>query len=194
MTHIKLAQRRGTNRVNPKGCKVKRCVSCLVDIVYPDNINPSNYRQSKYICRTCDNKKDYQRDQRRRAKKVIGDSQHIQDLLGGIRKNAKKRNLTFSLKVKDKKPLITKRCPILNIKYELNKKDLTWGSKKGQNNWANSMSVDRIDNSRGYISGNVVLVSSLANAIKNQATPDQILKVGNFYKKLYDEKGINYDK
>ena len=98
------------------------------------------------------------------------------------------------LKVKDMKPLITKRCPILNIKYELNKKDLTWGSKKGQNNWANSMSVDRIDNSRGYISGNVVLVSSLANAIKNQATPDQILKVGNFYKKLYDEKGINYDK
>ena len=42
--------------------------------------------------------------------------------------------------------------------------------------------------------GNVIMVSHMANSIKNQATPDQILKVGNFYKKLYDEKGINYDK
>jgi hypothetical protein len=38
------------------------------------------------------------------------------------------------------------------------------------------------------------MVSHMANSIKNQATPDQILKVGNFYKKLYDEKGIKYDK
>jgi len=32
----------------------------------------------------------------------------------------------------------------------------------------------------------------MANTIKNQATPDQILAVGKFYKKLYEEKGIKY--
>jgi len=192
VTHIKPVQRRGTNVVNPKGCKVKRCTSCLVDIIYPDNINPSNYKNSKYICRTCANKQDYQREARRRETKIIGDSQHIKDILDGVRKSAKKRNLTFNLKAKDMKPLITKRCPILNIKYELNKKDLSWGSEKGQNNWANSISVDRIDNTKGYIPGNIILVSTLANSIKNQATPDQILNVGKYYKKLYKEKGINY--
>jgi len=192
VTHTKPAQRRGTNNVNPKGCKVKRCTSFLVDIIYPDNINPSNYRRSKYICRTCANKQDYQREAQRRETKIIGDNQHIKDILDGVRKSAKKRKLTFKLKTKDMKPLITKRCPILNIKYELNKKDLSWGSGKGQNNWANSISVDRIDNTKGYIPGNIILVSTLANAIKNQATPDQILKVGNFYKKLYKQKGINY--
>ena len=192
MKHTKPVQRRGTNAVNPKGCKVKRCTSCLVDIIYPDNINPHNYRNSNYICRTCANKKDYQKELRRREKKIIGDNQHIKDILAGVRKSAKKRKLTFKLKVEDMKPLITKRCPILNIKYELNKKDLSWGSKKGQNNWANSISVDRIDNTKGYIPGNIILVSALANAIKNQATPDQILNVGKYYKKLYKEKGIKY--
>jgi len=34
------------------------------------------------------------------------------------------------------------------------------------------------------------MVSHMANSIKNQATPDQILKVGKFYKNLYQEKGI----
>ena len=192
MIHTKPVQRRRTKNVNPKGCKFKRCTSCLVDIIYPDNINPSNYRQSRYICRTCANKQDYQREAQRRETKIIGDNQHIKDILDGVRKSAKKRKLTFKLKTKDMKPLITKRCPILNIKYELNKKDLSWGSGKGQNNWANSISVDRIDNTKGYIPGNIILVSTLANAIKNQATPDQILKVGNFYKKLYKQKGINY--
>ena len=42
------------------------------------------------------------------------------------------------------------------------------------------------------IKGNVIMVSHMANSIKNQATPDQIQKVATFYEKLYKEKGINY--
>ena len=37
---------------------------------------------------------------------------------------------------------------------------------------------------------NIIIVSILANSIKTSATPQQILDVGNFYKKLYKEKGI----
>ena len=194
MRHINTEQKTNTTPINIKGCKVKRCTSCLVDIVYPENINPSNYKKSRYICRTCYNKKDYQREKRRREKKVIGDSRHIQDLLDGIRKSAKQRKLPFKLKVSDIKPLITERCPILNIKYVLNKKELVWGTKKGQNDWSSSMSVDRIDNSKGYIPDNIILVSMLANAIKSQATPEDILKVGKYYKNLYKQKGLNHDK
>lgn len=191
MKHINSTQRRGKNLVNPRGCKVKRCISCLVDIVYPDNINPSNYRHSKYICRTCDNKRSYQRENRRRENKKVGSSQHISDMLDNTRKRAKKNGLTFSLRKKDIK--ITEFCPILNIKYELNKKNVKWGTKKGQNNWCTSPSIDRIDNSKGYTKDNIIVVSQLANAIKNQATPNQIQKVATFYEKLYKEKGINYD-
>ena len=66
------------------------------------------------------------------------------------------------------------------------------GTKKGQNNWCTSPSIDRIDNSKGYTKDNIIVVSQLANAIKNQATPNQIQKVATFYEKLYKEKGIKY--
>jgi hypothetical protein len=60
----------------------------------------------------------------------------------------------------------------------------------GSDNWQNSPSLDRIDNTKGYEKGNVIMVSHMANSIKNQATPSQIKKVADFYMKLYAEKGI----
>ena len=70
-------------------------------------------------------------------------------------------------------------CPVLNIKLV-----------HGREDWKNSPTIDRIDNSKGYVLDNCIVVSSLANTIKNSATPSEILKVGKFYKKLYKEKGI----
>ena len=52
----------------------------------------------------------------------------------------------------------------------------------------NSVSIDRIDNNRGYVYDNIVIVSMLANRIKNSATPDQIISVGEFYKRLLESK------
>ena len=178
--------------INPIGSENKRCTVCLTDLIFPINIRPSDYKNSKYICKSCKCKKEYIREKKRRATKQIGDSQHIKDLLDGVRKGAKQRSIEFNLKAEDIRPLITERCPILNIKYELNKPNKKWGKKSGQNNWTNSPSVDRIDNTKGYLKDNIIVVSMMANTIKNQATPDQILAVGKFYKKLYEEKGIKY--
>ena len=44
------------------------------------------------------------------------------------------------------------------------------------------------DNNKGYVKENVMVVSALANRIKNSATYQQILTVGWFYKKLYRQK------
>jgi len=55
-----------------------------------------------------------------------------------------------------------KVCPILKIELE-------WKSKRngGQNN---SPSLDRIDSTKGYIPGNVMTMSTLANRMKSNAT------------------------
>ena len=66
--------------------------------------------------------------------------------------------------------------------------------KHGRDDWQNSPNIDRIDNNKGYTMDNVIVVSALANTIKTSATPDQIIKVGEFYKKLYEEKGIKSEK
>ena len=53
-----------------------------------------------------------------------------------------------------------------------------------------SVKSEIIDNNIGYIPSNVIVVSVLANSIKSSATPEQILKVGEFYNKLYKQRGI----
>ena len=127
-----------------------------------------------------------------RKNKTVGDAQHLFDMLEGARDRAKKYTVPYTLKVQDLRDIITDTCPILGLKFELNKQDQEWGKEKKKNNWQTSPSLDRIVPDKGYTKDNVIIISLMANSIKNQATPDQIQKVATFYKKLYKERGISY--
>ena len=61
-------------------------------------------------------------------------------------------------------------CPILNI-------ELDYFTETMQEN---SVSFDRIDSRKGYISGNVVIISWRANRIKNDGTADEHQKIADF--------------
>ena len=101
-------------------------------------------------------------------------------MLRKAKNRAKRRNIYFDITLDD--IVIGRECPILGIPFEV-----------GNDNWQNSPSLDRINNKRGYEKGNVIVVSMMANSIKNQATPSQIKKVGDFYEKLYRKKSIDID-
>ncbi len=83
-------------------------------------------------------------------------------MLRNIKFSAKKRNIVFNLDYSDLE--LPKYCPILNIK-------LSYGFDP---NSLNNASVDRIDNSKGYIKGNIIIMSRLANLMKNQASLDEL--------------------
>ena len=100
------------------------------------------------------------------------------NMLRLAKKRSKKRNIFFNITIEDID--IGTECPILGTPFRV-----------GRANWHDSPSLDRIDNRRGYEKDNVIVVSMMANSIKNQATPEQIKKVGNFYEKLYAEKSID---
>lgn len=87
---------------------------------------------------------------------------------------AKRRGIHFDLKYTDFEA--PEYCPILNIKL----KYLT----EGNANDPAHASLDRIDNSKGYIKGNVIVISRLANAMKNAATFDQLLLFSENMSKL----------
>jgi len=76
---------------------------------------------------------------------------------------AKKRNIVFDLSFKElKKVLNSKKCYITGVK--LNNID----------NDPNQLTIDRIDNDKGYVDGNVIACSSIMNSMKNNLTVKQI--------------------
>ena len=61
------------------------------------------------------------------------------------------------------------RCPVFDIQ-------LVWNSVKRSHN---SPSLDRIEATKGYVPGNVWVISWRANDIKNDATPAELRRVAD---------------
>ena len=66
------------------------------------------------------------------------------------------------------------KCPVFGTKFSFGKGH-NWKYKQ------NSMSVDRIDNNKGYNKDNIVIVSFKANAMKSSATLKELYQVADFY-------------
>lgn len=93
-------------------------------------------------------------------------------MLSQARHGAAKRGLSCTITVEDIK--IPAHCPVLGM-------ELRCGERRRHDA---SPSLDRINNSLGYIPGNVIVVSLKANRIKNNATPVEIRMVADFYSAL----------
>ena len=66
-------------------------------------------------------------------------------------------------------------CPLLGI-------PIHYHSSYSRDNWP---SIDRIDNSKGYIPGNVWIISSRANRIKSDSNPGELMQIAlNLRKKI----------
>ncbi len=99
----------------------------------------------------------------------------ISNLVLGARRRAKDFEIPFDLIPDD--ITIPEFCPAVSIPLFIGE------GKIGDN----SPTLDRIIPELGYVKNNVVVISWLANRIKNNATADQILAVGNWLKS-YENK------
>jgi hypothetical protein len=106
-------------------------------------------------------------------KRAYRESHRARVLCQKARDRARVDHLPFSITEKD--VYVPKFCPVLNIRLF---------TRLGGGPGLNSPTLDRIIPELGYVPGNIIVVSMLANQIKSNATPEQILQVGNFYKNL----------
>jgi hypothetical protein len=94
-----------------------------------------------------------------------------------IGQNARKRGLEFNIskaylfKLMDE----TTHCPITGVELEYSR-HVNVGGKKNQPR-GNRASCDRIDNSKGYIEGNIRIISWAANQLKMNMTDAQLAKL-----------------
>lgn len=87
---------------------------------------------------------------------------------------AKKSNLEFNIEIKD--IVIPDLCPYLNIPLFVGRGRQT----------DNSPSLDRIDSTKGYIKGNIQVISNKANAMKYSATLEELVKFARSVLEMHD--------
>lgn len=93
-------------------------------------------------------------------------------LYKNIKSRCKRTGREFSIELED--IVIPEKCPVFG--FELKRED--------KQTWMSAPSVDRIDSSKGYIKGNVTVVSRRANILKRDATVEELELLLNYYKTL----------
>ncbi len=127
---------------------------------HPDRAGAAQW---SYACKPC--LKEYKKLHKSKQKFKPLSVERL--LLVMARERASKKGMPFTLTLED--IIIPNECPLLKIPLF---RDPT---KKGP--CANSPTIDRIDNSKGYTKDNIWIVSYKANAIKNNATLCELIKL-----------------
>jgi hypothetical protein len=145
---------------NP-GLGSKKCVKCQKTKPVSDFRLRSYKGGYQNSCKDCYNEYQIRKRGDQREKKPA------KFLLYRIQNQSRKKGIECDLDETDIK--IPKKCPILGIPLSYD------GS------FTNFPSVDRIDNSKGYIKGNIIVVSWRANRLKSDATVQELRKISDFY-------------
>lgn len=129
--------------------------------------------------------KEYYKEYYQKNKEKLGqktkkwrEGRHDLYWLASIRNRCKNDGIPFDLDISDL--FIPEVCPILKMPF-----------KRGENRPEDtSPSVDRINPTLGYTKGNVQVISNLANKMKANATPEQLLLFADW---VYETYGSNRD-
>ena len=134
-------------------------------------------RAPKYYCSVECRRKTNNRSQEENIRLWHKRNPHV-NILRSLKHRAKNRGLEFNLTKED--IIIPEVCPILGIPIQSH-------IGEGRGGRFDSPSVDRIDNNKGYIKGNVWVISQLANAMKSEASPEQLIKFAEWVFSNYSE-------
>lgn len=127
--------------------------------------NPNS--DTKNTCKKCSAKLN-EKNRRDRDWKV--DAARL--LYSNIKSRCKRLGREFSIEIED--IIIPEKCPVFGFELK----------RENRETWMCAPSVDRIDSSKGYIKGNVTVVSRRANILKRDATLGELEQLFNYYKTL----------
>lgn len=162
--------------------KMKICRKCkqtkLAEEFQVDNRLPSGRTM---LCRVCAAKEanDWHkanREHHNKKMKVWRDADKIMNmgkyLFRIAKRRAKETSRAFTIHYSD--VIVPEFCPALGMKLEF-----TPGKYS-----PNCPSIDALIPEKGYIPGNIAVISHRANSIKNNATPEELRKIADWLEKV----------
>lgn len=145
------------------------CDNCQKPFVYRGGSNHFNRANHHYCSYECLRQSNCQYEE------LHNKTNKRYNMWVGAKKRAKKKGFEFNLELFDI-PQILDLCPVLGIPIIINE------GKTAPSD--NSPSLDRIDSTKGYIKGNIRIISNRANRIKADATVDELRKVLEDYERI----------
>lgn len=154
-------------------CQTKVCNKCGLCKPINEFYFRKDRNEYRLECKNCydKNSKSWRKKNREKIKLGKRDNKE-REIYYSAKCRAKKRNLEFSISIGD--IIIPKKCPVLGIPIVLNSDGSTVSG---------SPTLDRIDNSKGYVKGNVCVISHRANSIKRDSTYKELLLIIEYVKK-----------
>jgi hypothetical protein len=95
-----------------------------------------------------------------------------------VRERAKEKNLPNDLDIDFLESIATEKCPVFGITF-------VWGQTGNGRDDKWGPSLDRVIPELGYVKGNVVFISVLANNIKQNVTEKELYAVADW---LHDKR------
>lgn len=159
----------------------KVCISCGCErdvSLFRVRTDTGKLRNDCNLCYKSRNRKKYleTKDTFRENGITWRETNQAANLLIYAKTNARTKNLEFNLDITD--IVIPEYCPYLGVKLT---------NIHGRKFVPTNASIDRIDSSKGYIKGNVQIISRQANSMKNCATSKELLEFAKNVLKLHGE-------
>ena len=161
----------------------RKCIDCSMVLIPGDNINENSYKKGRKICRPCETKSE--KEKRNKTNELCATSEHARwKRVERLTTNCCSRTREGEIKLtndlshiliqhlREKYPVLPVQCPIFeNIDLIYSSMNLTDAKR------SSAISIDRIDASKGYVVGNVQIISHKANRQKSDASLSDILKL-----------------
>lgn len=139
-----------------------------------------NKKREEYL----QNKEKYLARARRRYDRSLQNStERLKRMVIEAKARAKARGVVFDIAHGD--IIWNTHCPVLGLELVLN--------NPGHGGAHNSPSIDRIDNSLGYVKGNVRIISNRANKLKNNMSKEECELLLKNWDKISLEQAENYE-
>lgn len=164
-----------------KGIKKEYCECLKCGNINKDNFYPKN----KALCKQCKsvvNKIDYnnlpkdKKNQKLSQQKNWAKNNLIKVRVLAAKHRALRKNIEFDIDVDFIHSLLKKQNGLCKYSGVLLDIDNTNGDNDNRIN-INTLSIDRVDSSKGYTKDNVVLVTAIVNSMKNDLSENEFIKI-----------------